>query len=214
MELATIWLYSLISTLIVSLISLVGVITLSIKTKNLEISLAILTGIIIFFIIEKVIHWRHCHVEEEHHHPFAITNLIGDIVHNFLDGIIIGASYLVSIPAGMATTVAVILHEIPQEIGDFAVLLHGGFTKNKALLMNFLTALSAVLGVVIVLIASNYIGSLTKYLVPIAAGGFIYIAGADLIPELHKEVKISSSLIQLISFVIGILVMVSLLFLE
>ncbi len=183
---------------------------------GVETSLYILLGLIIFFVIEKIIHWRHCHLPQskEHPHPFAIMNLIGDGIHNFIDGLIIGATYLISIPAGIATTIAVVLHEIPQEIGDFSVLLHGGFTKTKALLMNFVTALLAIVGVLVALLLNNYMENISKFLVPLAVGGFIYIAGSDLIPELHKEVKVSKSIIQLISFVIGIGIMMSLLLLE
>jgi len=246
-----VWFYSLISVLIVSVISLVGILTIIFKIKNLEsyllhfvsfsagalfgdsflhllpdvvekyglditTSLYILSGIIFFFIIEKIIHWRHCHVpdSEEHIHPFAITNLIGDAIHNFIDGLIIGASYLINIPTGVATTIAVILHEIPQEIGDFSVLLSGGFTKARALLMNLLTALTAFLGVIIALVLNNYVTSIDKFLIPFAAGSFIYIAGSDLIPELHKEVKVTKSLMQLVTFIFGILIMVVLLILE
>ena len=246
-----IWAYTILSVLIVSLVSLIGVLSLSIKSNKLKkflvytisfsagalfgdafihlipeaveetgfglkTSLFILLGIIFSFIIEKFIHWRHCHMphSKEHIHPFAVMNLLGDGVHNFIDGIIIGASYLVSIPTGIATTIAVILHEIPQEIGDFGVLLQGGFSKSKALAFNFLTAATAVLGAIISLVLSSYITGLTTFLIPFAAGTFIYIAGSDLIPELHKEVKFQRSLIQLIAFLVGIGVMVSLILLE
>ncbi len=183
---------------------------------TLQVSIYLLLGIAISFIIEKVVHWRHCHLptSREHPHPFAVMNLFGDALHNFIDGLIIGASYLVSIPVGIATTLAVILHEIPQEIGDFGVLLHGGFSKSKALFFNFLTALTAILGVVIALILSNSVENLTTFLIPFAAGGFIYIAGSDLIPELHKEVSLKSSILQLVLFILGILVMMALLLLE
>jgi len=227
-----VWIYTIVSVLIVSFISLVGIITLSINSNKLkkiliylisfsagalfgdaflhllpeiveasgeftlQISLLTLTGIAIFFIVEKVIHWQHCHspITDDHVHPFAIMNLVGDSVHNFIDGIIIGVSYLISIPAGIATTVAVALHEIPQEIGDFGVLLHGGFSKGKAILVNFITALGALLGAIVALIASKYVPSLELYLIPIAVGGFIYIAGSDLIPELHKEPDFKKSM--------------------
>ncbi|MCX6814454.1 MAG: ZIP family metal transporter [Candidatus Aenigmarchaeota archaeon] len=118
---------------------------------TVQISLAILFGILFSFVVEKVVHWRHCHmpVSKDHPHTFAYMNLFGDGVHNFIDGLIIGASYIASIPVGIATTLAVIFHEIPQEIGDFGVLLHGGFGKRKALFMNFLTALTAVLGLLL-----------------------------------------------------------------
>jgi zinc and cadmium transporter len=183
---------------------------------GLQTSSSILLGIVFFFVVEKVIHWRHCHhtTDHNHVHPFAIVNLVGDGVHNFLDGLIIGVSYLVSIPVGIATTVAVILHEIPQEIGDFAVLLHGGFTKAKALFLNFVTAMIALLGTVAALLLSQQVDKLTSFLVPFAAGGFIYIAGSDLIPELHKESKTWKSFWQLIAFVAGIIVMLLLLLIE
>ena len=246
-----IWLYSLVSVILDSLISLIGIITLSISSQKLKkfliylisfsagallgdafihllpesinrgftltSSLSILAGIGIFFILEKVIHWQHCHgeiTEEKHIHSFAYMNLVGDSLHNFLDGIIIATSYLISMPAGIATTIAVIMHEIPQEIGDFGVLLHGGFTKNKALLMNFLTALTAILGTIITLTLNKSIENLSLYLTPLAIGGFIYIAGSDLIPQLHKHSdKLSKSLLQLLAFFLGILVMYFLLFL-
>lgn len=183
---------------------------------DMSVSLFLLTGISFSFIIEKVIHWRHCHypTTDDHPHPFAIMNLFGDSVHNFIDGLIIGAAYIASIPIGIATTIAVILHEIPQEIGDFGILLHGGFSKRKALFLNFVTALLAVLGAVSALILNSYVDGLTIFLIPFAAGSFIYIAGADLIPELHKEVKISKSLVQFLFFILGVLIMYSLLLLE
>jgi zinc and cadmium transporter len=242
--------YAILSVLVVSLISFVGVFTLGIKVKKLRkfliyvisfaagalfgdafihllpetvekfgfglnISLYFLGGIVVFFFLEKVIQWQHCHghmLEDKHVHPFAYMNLVGDGMHNFLDGVIIAASYLVSVPVGVATTVAVVLHEIPQEIGDFGVLLHGGFTKGKALLLNFGSALVAVLGVVIVFLLEGGVENLELILVPIAAGGFVYIAGSDLIPELHKDSdSVWKNLLQLIAFVVGILVMVGLL---
>lgn len=246
-----VWIYSLASVLIVSLISFVGLLTLTIKADKLKkillymvsfsagalfgdafihllpeaveeigfglnISIYVLLGIGFFFIIEKFIHWRHCHIpsSEEHVHPFAMMNLFGDGVHNFIDGLIIAASYLVSIPVGIATTLAVILHEIPSEIGDFGVLLHGGFSKGKALFYNFVTALAAVLGAIVSLSISSYVENITVFLIPFAAGGFIYIAGSDLIPELHKEVKVKKSLLQFIAIVLGVSVMLLLLLLE
>lgn len=245
-----VWLYTITSVFIVSILSLIGILTLSINRKTLNkvliyfisfsagalfgdafihlipeavgelgftlnVSIYILIGIMMSFIVEKVIHWRHCHItHKSHEHPFAIMNLFGDAVHNLLDGIIIGASYLASIQIGIATTLAVILHEIPQEIGDFGVLLQGGFTRAKALAFNFLTALTAIIGAVLSLVLSSYIEGLTTFLVASAAGGFIYIAGSDLIPELHKEVKTSKSLLQLITFMLGIAVMVVLIALE
>jgi len=187
---------------------------------TVSLSLAILSGMMLSFALEKVIHWRHCHapVGENHPHPFAYMNLFGDFVHNFIDGLIIAASYLVSIPVGIATTVAVLLHEIPQEIGDFGVLVHGGFSRRKAIAYNFLTALSAVLGAAIAVIAFSFIEGSMIILLGFAAGGFIYIASTDLIPELHKKNTCdsfsSSSIKQLFFIVFGIFMMYLLTFLE
>jgi zinc and cadmium transporter len=189
----------------------------SIKLNNeLLLSFYILSGVIVSFILEKFIHWRHCHIptSTEHPHPFALMNLMGDSVHNFIDGMIIGASYLTSLQIGIATTIAVIFHEIPQEIGDFSVLIYGGFSRKKALFLNFITALTAIAGTVISLLISSYFESLTNFLLPFAIGSFIYIASSDLIPELHKETKPIKSLVQLIMLIVGIGIMFSLLLLE
>lgn len=190
----------------------------SFETGNGYASVSILAGLIFFFILEKFIHWRHCHEEECPEHarslPYMVT--FGDAIHNLIDGMIIAASFLVSVPVGIATTIAVLFHEIPQEIGDFALLIHGGFSKKKALLYNFASASMAFLGAIFVLVASAYTESAELFLVPFAAGGFIYIATADIIPELHKHKahKISESFKQLFFFVLGIVVMWGLLFLE
>ena len=245
-----VWLYSILSVVIVSLFSLIGIFALSIRVEKLKkililllafsagalmgdafihlipeivneagfglnVALYVLSGILLFFILEKVIHWQHCHmpITKNHVHPFAKMNLLGDSLHNFIDGLIIAASYMINIPTGIATTIAVIVHEIPQEIGDFGVLLHGGYTKGKALLLNFGTALIAVLGAVVALSLGGIEG-IEVILTGIAAGGFIYIAGSDLIPELHKETAVSKSIGQLIAFVLGILVMVALILIE
>ena len=185
------------------------------------ISIYVLLGIVFFFFVEKVIQWHHCHhtgEEDEHSHhaeSFGTMNLIGDGTHNFIDGLIIAGSYLVSIPVGIATTIAVLLHEIPQEIGDCGVLIHSGYSKGKALFFNFLSALVAMLGAIFVLLVDNSFSNLEIFIVPFAAGGFIYIATADLIPELRKESDdMSKSLLQLFIFVLGIAVMAALLLLE
>src|SRR3989338_5919985 len=184
---------------------------------TLSVSLSVLFGIVFSLLIEKFIHWRHCHIppSKEHVHPFAMMNLLGDATHNFIDGILIAASYLVSIPLGIATTIAVLFHEIPQEIGDFGVLLHGGFTRAKAIMFNFLVALTAVAGAAITLVIGSAAEQAVPFLVPFAASVFIYIAGYDLIPELHKdEANFSESAIHLLWFVLGIGVMLALLLLE
>lgn len=182
------------------------------------VSIFIISGILLFFIIEKFIHWHH-HGEEEdekenHIHPVGKLILFTDGFHNLIDGAIIGASFLVSIPLGIATTLAVILHEIPQEIGDFAVLIHSGYSKKKALLFNFISASASLLGLLVVFIFGNIVEGVSMWFMPIAAGGFIYIAVADLIPELHKTKNIKHSIIQILIIALGILSMLALTFLE
>lgn len=245
------YLYSFIGVLVVSLVSLVGVFTLSFqedvlkKYINFFISLAIgallgdafihiipeafesglgskltsilvIVGILLFFVIEKFIHWHHHGEDREDNtiHPVGKLILFTDGFHNMLDGAIIGASFLVGIPLGIATTIAVILHEIPQEIGDFAVLIHAGYSKKRALLWNFISALAAVVGLLIVLIFGNIFGSISKMFIPIAAGGFIYIAVADLIPELHKTQNIKHSITHILIILIGVLSMLALTLME
>ncbi len=179
-------------------------------------SIYILFGILFFFILEKILHWRHCHLSatKSHTHPLAFMNLVGDTVHNFIDGILIAASYMLSIPVGIATTIAVIMHEIPQEMGDFGVLLHSGMKVKKALLFNFLSALTSVIGAVIILWFGVNNQEFLKIIIPITIGGFLYIANSDLIPELHKDVKVKNSIIQLISFIVGIGIMFLLTFIS
>lgn len=179
-------------------------------------SLYILSGILVFFILEKFFHWRHCHEVacENHPHPFSYTILTGDSVHNFIDGMIIASSYLISVPVGVATTIAVVFHEIPQELGDFGSLVYGGFTRTRAIFFNFMTALTAVVGAILVLLLNNNAEKIIEVLISFAAGGFIYIASADLIPELHKHTEIKKSLGQLAAFIVGIGIMFGLLFLE
>jgi len=178
--------------------------------------LLVIVGIFLFFIIEKFIHWHHHGEDKEDNeiHPVGKLVLFTDGFHNMIDGIIIGASFLISIPIGIATTIAVVLHEIPQEIGDFAVLIHSGYSKKRALLLNFLSALASVLGLFIVFIFGNFLDNSIMWFVPIAAGGFIYIAVADLIPELHKTKNLKYSIIQLCIIMLGVLSMIALLYIE
>lgn len=186
------------------------------STNGLLTSILIVVGILMFFILEKTLHWHHHgeDLEENHVHPVGKLILVSDFIHNFLDGIIVATSFMVSVPVGIATTIAVVLHEIPQEIGDFAVLLHAGYTKKKALFLNFLSALSAVLGALVFFTVEEILDISLLWLLPIAAGGFIYIAMTDLIPELHKNKEAKHSTIQIISIVVGILAMLALTLLE
>ncbi len=170
----------------------------------------VLIGFIIFFLVEKVFYWHHCHEGKSPVRAFAYTSLFGDGVHNFIDGLIIAASFVINIRLGILTTFAIALHEIPQEIGDFAVLIYGGFEKRKALFFNFITALTAVLGGIVGFLLSNYAETFIIFLLPFAAGGFIYIAASDLIPEIKKEPDARKSLLNFAVFVFGILVMYAL----
>ncbi len=250
--------YTIISVIIVSMISLVGVITLFFRKKKIEsllhilvsisagtllggaflhlipeaveesgsfsvsISILILAGIIVFFILDKLIHWKHSHIESSRIHTIkeknpsmAHLNLLGDGFHNFLDGLIIAGSYLVSIPTGIATTIAVIIHETPQEIADFGVLLYSGLSKSKALLLNFFSATIAIVGAIIGLIFGTKSELFVTAILPFAGGAFIYIASSNLIPELlRKKHGLKSLIIQNLAFITGIIIMYGLLFLE
>ncbi|NCO98380.1 MAG: ZIP family metal transporter [Candidatus Moranbacteria bacterium CG_4_9_14_3_um_filter_40_7] len=186
-------------------------------TENtLQIPLFLLSGILVFFVLEKFIHWRHCHeiASENHPHPFSYIILLGDGLHNLIDGAVLAAGFLVSFPVGLATTLAVIMHEIPQEIGDFGSLIYGGFSRKKALALNFLTALTSFMGAGIALALNSALPHVNQFLIPFAAGGFIYIASVDLIPELHKNAEIKKSAGQFLALLTGIGLMIGLVFLE
>ena len=168
----------------------------------------ILFGIIIFFALERVVWWHHSHSEHsEAIHSVVYLTQVGDTLHNFIDGVIITASYFVSLPVGIATTLAVIFHEIPQEIGNFAILIHGGWKVKKALFYNFLSALSAVVGALVTLIFLRDLQTAPSWLIAMAASSFIYIAMSDLIPEIHKEQSSKKSIFLLVWFVFGMLAM-------
>lgn len=175
------------------------------KADQSSVFLFTLVGFVGFLAMEKFLHWRHCHKQRCSVHAFTYLNLIGDSIHNFIDGLIIAASFLISIPLGISTSIAIGLHEIPQEIGDYSVLVYGGFTRQKALFLNLLVALTVVLGGVVgYLIGEEALGSL-NFLLPIAAGGFIYIAAADLLPEVNKESNGIKSIGNLVIFILGLL---------
>lgn len=187
------------------------------KSSNATITgILIILGILLFFTLEKVLHWHHHgeDAEENHIHPIGRLILFSDGVHNFLDGTIIAASFIVSVPVGVATTLAVILHEIPQEIGDFVILLHSGYSRRRALVLNFLSALAAFVGALTFFMFGEFSKSLVDYFIPLAAGGFIYIAASDLIPELHKTKQVKHSFYQLAVVLLGVLAMIALTFLD
>lgn len=169
----------------------------------------VLVGLFSFFILEKVIHWRHCHIRtcDEHPHHLGVMNLVGDTLHNFFDGAVIAASFLFSPELGVATLIAVLAHELPQEIADFGVLIYAGYSRGKALLWNFLTALSAFAGAIVVVVIGGNTDNIESWVIPFTAGGFIYIATGDLIPELKKETGLGKSLWQLASIIFGVLLM-------
>ena len=254
------------SVTVVSLISLAGVFTLSIKPQrirdislllvalaagallgdaflhilpesyadgnSLTISLAVLFGVLIVMLFERLLWWHHDHHEREsldvhdaeghdahaaEHariEPIGRIALFSDALHNFLDGVAIAASFLVSPEIGFATTIAIIFHEIPQEIGDFGILLHAGYSRTKALWLNLLTALTAVLGALATVLLGGFADGVVDLLLPVAAGSFLYIALADLIPELHKRRGAGRFAAQIGAMLLGIVLMYSLLFLE
>ena len=180
---------------------------------ELNIWLWLLFGILTFFILEKIVHWRHCHLltSHTHPHPVGMMNLIGGGLHNFIDGMIIAGSYLIDFNLGLATTIAVISHEIPRELGDFAILIYAGYTKFKALFYNFISAAISVVGAIFALIIGGQIENFSTFIVPFTAGGFIYIATSDLFPELKKDnEKLYQAFIQLASITIGIGIMLAL----
>lgn len=244
-----VYLYAFGSVLIVSAISLIGVIALGLNDRFLRsilsylVSLSagallgdvflhllpemnetgfgvkegiyFLVGIVLFFILERFILWHHSHgTHDEEIHSSVYLTMVGDSLHNFIDGLIIAASFLVSVPLGIAATIAVIFHEIPQEVGQFAILVHGGWSKAKATLYNFLSALTAVLGAAVVFIFARDLQEAPSFLLAFAGASFIYVAMSDLIPELHKEKSTSKALIQFVWFIIGIGFMAALLLLE
>jgi len=164
-----------------------------------------LLGFAIFFVLEQFIHWHHHHDADcDKVSPFSYLVLISDGIHNLIDGFIIAASFVISIPIGIASTIAVIFHEVPQEIGDFGVLIHGGMSKIRALALNFISALVAVVGGIAGYLFSDFLGESTVYLLPLAAGSFIYIAASDLIPEIKHKDNIFKALTYFVVFLLGI----------
>ena len=176
----------------------------------------LLLGIFGFFLLEKLVLWRHCHHEQcevhvpenedhDHHHPAAGTLiLIGDGLHNFIDGVLIAAAFLTDVHLGIVTSLAVAAHEIPQEVGDFAVLLHSGFSTGKAFLFNMLSSLATVVGAVLAYYAFKDLEPVLPYVLAIAASSFIYVAVADLIPGLHKRVEFSATVKQMLLISSGV----------
>lgn len=233
---------SILATIAISLLSLVGVVTFFISKRLIskisiyfvafstgaliggaflhllpeavEISdglnpyIYLIIGLSVFFVLERFLQWHHCHDEGECKvHTFTYMSLMGDGLHNFIDGLVIVSAFAVSQELGIVTSFAVAAHELPQELGDFGLLIHGGFPRVKALFWNFVSSLTAIAGAIIGYFMISSFHDITSFLLPFAAGGFIYIAMSDLIPELHKEPKLSKSVLNFVLFAIGMLFM-------
>jgi|SRR3989338_776166 len=176
---------------------------------SLNVALTILFGFLVFFILEKLIHFHHARkTEQEHGHGHAYhlapLNIIGDGIHNLLDGIVIAGSYVTSIQLGIAATISVIFHEIPQEVADMGILLYAGLKKGKALSLNFLSAITALIGAGIGLFLADQVHGFTEFIIPFAAGNFLYIAAVNLVPEIHRHCKSWDLIIHVISILAGI----------
>jgi len=181
--------------------------------ESLEISGIAITGFltilgfVLFLLIESFLHWHHCHDGECKVHPVSHLILFGDGIHNFIDGLIIASSFIVSIPFGIITSLLIMGHELPQEIGDFGVLVYGGFKRKKALIYNFLAQLTSVIGGIIGYFFFET-AHVAHYLLPFAAGGFLYIAITDLVPEVFNEKSKGKRVHHSIFIIIGLLVLI------
>lgn len=165
----------------------------------------VLFGILLFFVLEKFLFWYHCHGGQCPVHTYTYLILWGDFVHNFIDGAILAVTFLVDTRLGFLTLIAVLLHEIPQEISDFGILIHGGFSKARAFFYNFLVSLSTVLGALLTYAFGDSIQAVLPYALAVAAGNFIYIAAADLIPEIHESSGFLHGVVQILFIIVGIL---------
>ncbi len=232
--------YIVIAVLLISLVSLLGIIFIGLRKNNFEkiveflVSFAVggllggaffhllpeslesgdpaiftysLIGIILFFIVERLFHWRHCHSGTCEVHTFAYMSLLGDGVHNLLDGMIIAGAFLSDINLGIATTIAVALHELPQELGDFGILVFAGFTRLRALIYNFISAFTSIVGALLTFFLINIVDDLKTFLVPFAGGGFIYIALVDLIPEIHRKIESKRLFLHILIMFSGLILM-------
>jgi len=180
------------------------------------VSLALLLGLLGFFLLEKMVLWRHCHTahceahdpeprSHQHHAPAGTLIIIGDSIHNFVDGVLIAAAFLTDVHLGVVTALAVAAHEIPQEVGDFAILLHSGFSRGRALFFNMLSTLTTVIGGVLAYYSLQGVQQMLPYILAVAASSFLYIAVADLIPNLHKRAEISDTAKQVTLIGLGVM---------
>jgi zinc and cadmium transporter len=194
--------------------ALLGVSMLTLLPSTLEqlpptrVFTTLLAGILLFFVLEKLVLWRHCHTHDcEVHDGSVFPVLVGDAFHNFVDGAAIAAAVMTSVPLGVSAAVAIAAHEIPQEIGDFAILLHAGYSRTKALLLNVLSACASAVGAIVAFFALDTLPALLPYFLVLAAGSFLYVAMADLIPGLHRGRTDASSMRQIVLIAAGVATM-------
>ena len=194
--------------------ALLGASMLEILPKALEqlpardVFSTLLLGILLFFVLEKLVLWRHCHTHDcEVHDGAVLPVVVGDGFHNFVDGAVIAAAAMTSLPLGISTAVAVTAHEIPQEVGDFAILLHAGYSRGKALMLNVASALASIVGALAAFFAFDRIPALLPYFLALSAASFLYVAMADLIPGLHRGRTDASSLRQIVLIGAGVATM-------
>jgi len=165
----------------------------------------LLVGVMLFFVLEKLVLWRHCHTHDcEVHDGSVVGVIVGDSFHNFIDGAVIATAVMTSVPLGISTAIAVAAHEIPQELGDFAILLHSGYSRGRALLLNVLSGLSSALGAVVAFVAFDFVPTLRPYCLALSAASFLYVAMADLIPGLHRGRTDAASMRQILLIGAGI----------
>ena len=173
----------------------------------------LLVGVLAFFLLEKLVIWRHCHDANEcevHTSSAASLVIVGDAFHTFVDGAVIAAAVVTSIPLGVTTALAVATHEIPQEVGDVAILLRAGFTRGRAFILNLLSGIGGILGAAGMLLASQWLPNVLPYVLAFAAGNFLYVAMSDLIPDLHRGGVEGGPFRQLLLIGAGILTIVAL----
>jgi zinc and cadmium transporter len=191
--------------------ALLGVSMLAILPETLDqlpaerVFATLLIGILVFFVLEKLVLWRHCHTHDcEVHDGSVFPVLVGDAFHNFVDGAVIAAAVMTSVPLGVSTALAVAAHEIPQEVGDFAILLHAGYSRGRALLLNLMSALASAAGAIAAMLAFNVVPIILPYFLALAAASFLYVAMADLIPGLHRGRTDAHSLRQILLIAAGV----------
>ncbi|RLM53971.1 ZIP family metal transporter [Halobellus sp. Atlit-31R] len=169
--------------------------------------LSLLGGFCLFYVLEQFLHWHHDHAATREYEPVSYLVLVSDSLHNFLDGLVIAGAFRVGTPLGVVTTLAIALHEVPQEIGDFGVLIYGGFGRRRALVLNYLTQATVILGGVVGFYLSDVVTGLPSVLLSFAAGNFVYIASSDLIPEIKAESGARRSILYFLVFLTGITLM-------